>query len=137
MRQYDKGSKPMFVNSFAEQDIHSDLRKEIHQNQKPELGIGKTELFPKRNENDRCEIDNSGLRDVPDITGAYCRLITLIQKPNLLYPSTRLMRSSVKISASSTLLVENSEMTAPSLPALNQCLVFGYNVYCLPGVKTI
>ena len=45
----------------------------------------------------------------------------------------RSIRSSVKISHSSVLRVENSDTTAPSGPAWNQCLVLGTSVYCSPG----
>lgn len=45
----------------------------------------------------------------------------------------RRTRGSVKRSASSRLVLENSEMTAPSGPAWNQCRVSGGIVYCSPG----
>jgi hypothetical protein len=45
----------------------------------------------------------------------------------------RAMRRSEKISDSSRLRVENSETTAPSGPAWNQCGVSGRMVCCSPG----
>ena len=50
---------------------------------------------------------------------------------------SRLMFISVKISYSSKLGVLNSDITAPSGPAWNQCLVSGCIVYCSPAWSTI
>ncbi len=47
----------------------------------------------------------------------------------------RLIRVSVKKSASSVLRVENSETIAPFGPAWNQCSVSGASVYCSPGFR--
>src|SRR5512141_1676229 len=58
----------------------------------------------------------------------------------LVYSATlgaRRISGSAKMSDSSRLRVENSETTAPSSPAWNQCGVFGGNVYCSPGRRTI
>src|SRR5690348_11494421 len=49
----------------------------------------------------------------------------------------RLMRGSVKISNSSRLVLENSETTAPSSAAWNQCSVLGGMVYWSPGCNSI
>ena len=47
----------------------------------------------------------------------------------------RLIRVSVKKSASSVLRVENSETIAPLGPAWNQCNVSGISVYWSPGFR--
>src|SRR4051794_18401834 len=54
------------------------------------------------------------------------------------YPTIVARRScgSVKMSNSSVLRVENSETTAPSSPAWNQCRVLGGTVHCSPGHRT-
>ena len=49
----------------------------------------------------------------------------------------RWMSGSVKRSFSSVLRVENSETTAPSPPAWNQCRVLGEMVYWSPGFRAI
>jgi hypothetical protein len=41
------------------------------------------------------------------------------------------------MSCSSVLVEENSETTAPSSPAWNQCQVSGGMVYCSPGASAI
>ena len=46
------------------------------------------------------------------------------------------MRGSVKTSASSRLVLENSETMAPASPAWNQCRVFGAMVYWSPGLSS-
>ncbi len=54
--------------------------------------------------------------------------MTLVARP---------MDRSVKMSFSSVLCVENSETTAPSSPAWNQCSMFGVIVYWSPGFSSI
>lgn len=58
------------------------------------------------------------------------------RRPSYSITGSRLIFVSVKISYSSKLGVLNSEITAPSGPAWNQCFVSGTIVYCSPACKT-
>src|SRR5450756_399722 len=63
---------------------------------------------------------------------SYIEVRETIVQPSMI-SGILLMRGSVKTSFSSVLVLENSEMTAPSEPDWNQWRVFGGMVYWWPG----
>ena len=59
------------------------------------------------------------------------------RQPTIGMRGMRSIRGSVNTSSSSRLVLENSDTTAPSAPAWNQCSVSGGIVNCSPGPSTI
>ena len=77
-RKLQRDPVAVFIDHFAQHNVHDELRCKVYGSQRAELRVGQAILFHQRNKENRRQIDERPLEDVKQVAGTFRKAIILL-----------------------------------------------------------